>query len=70
VAWKAVAIIHEGINQIELIVANTMLNLCHSGLQQVKEDAYFKVALKEDKIIYHEKGHVVGDAGPSTSIPS
>jgi len=46
-------------------VANTMLNLCHGGLQEVGEAERLEVALTEDEITYHEN---IGDVGSSMSI--
>jgi hypothetical protein len=46
-------------------VANTTLNLCHGGLQEVGEAEHLEVALTEDEIAYHGN---VGDVGPSMNI--
>jgi hypothetical protein len=64
-AQKATTIIQEGVDEMRHIVANTMLNLCHGGLQEVGEAERLEVALTEDEIAYHEN---VGDVGPSMSI--
>jgi hypothetical protein len=51
------------------VVANIMLNLYHDGLQEVGEAQHLEAVLTKDEIIYHERGHVVGDVGSCTSIP-
>lgn len=46
-------------------VANTTLNLCHEGLQEVRKDVRLEVLLTKDKIVYNGN---VGDTGLSTNI--
>jgi len=58
--------IHKGINEMRHLVANTTLNLCHGGLQEVGEVERLEVTLAEDKIIYYGN---IGDGGSSTSVP-
>ena len=50
----------------ECIMDNITLNLCHGGLQKVREAEHFKVTLTENEITYRES---VGDVSPSMSIP-
>lgn len=57
--------IHESVDEMRCIVANTMLNLYCGGLQEVGEVQNLEVALAKDEIAYHES---VGDVDPSTSI--
>jgi hypothetical protein len=66
-AWKAATVIHEGVDEMRWIVANTTLNLYSGGLQEVREVECLEVTLTEDEIAYRES---VKDVGPSTSIPS
>jgi len=66
-AWKAATFIREGVYEMRYIVANTTLNLCSGGLQEVREVECLEVALTEDEIAYREN---FKDIGPSKSIPS
>jgi hypothetical protein len=64
-ACKAATVIHEGVDEMRWIVANTTLNLCSGGLQEVREVECLEVTLTEDEIAYRES---VKDIGPSMSI--
>ena len=48
-------------------MANNTLDLCRRELQ---EDEQLYAALPDDEIAFRERGHVVRDVGPSTSVPS
>ena len=50
--------------------ANTTLDLCRCGLQQVGEAEHLDATLANDEITFRERGQVFRDAGPSMSIPS
>jgi hypothetical protein len=45
-----VVTIHKGVDKIRYIMANTTLNLCHGGLQEVREAECFETSLTEDEI--------------------
>ena len=64
-ARKAVSVIQECVDKMGCIIANITLNLCHGGLQKVREAAHLEVALMEEEIAYHGS---VGDVSPSISI--
>jgi hypothetical protein len=49
-ARKAATTIHEGVDKIRYIMANTTLNLCHGGLQEVGEAECLETSLTEDEI--------------------
>ena len=66
-ACKAATVIHEGVDEMRWIVANTTLNLYSGGLQEVREVECLEVTLTEDEIAYRES---VKDVDPSMSIPS
>ena len=66
-AQKAATDIRKGVNEIRCIVANTTLNLCSGGRQEVREAGCLEVALTEDDFAYRGS---VEDVGLSTSIPS
>ena len=51
-------------------MANNTLDLCRRGLQEAGEAEHLDAALADDEIAFREWGHVVRDAGPSTSVPS
>ena len=48
-------------------MANTMLNLCSDGLQEVDEAKPLKAVLTKDKISYHEQKPIIREVSPSTS---
>jgi len=52
-------------DEMRYIVANTTLNLCFGGLQEIGEVRRLETTLTKDGIAYHGS---VGDVGPSTSI--
>ena len=58
--------IHEDIDEMRCIVANTTFNICHGRLQETGEVECLEVASIEDEITYRES---VGNTGPSMSIP-
>jgi len=62
-AQKAAITICECVNEMWHIVANTTLNLCHGGLQEVEKVKCIEVTLTKDMIAYRGS---VRDAGPST----
>jgi len=62
-AQKATTTIHERVDKIRRIMANTKLNLCCGGLQEVREAECLEIALVEDEIAYH------GSVGLSISVP-
>jgi hypothetical protein len=62
-AWKTTITICECVNEMWHIVANTTLNLCHGGLQEVEKVKCIEVTLTKDMIAYRGS---VRDAGPST----
>jgi hypothetical protein len=65
-ARKTATIIREGVNKMGCIVANTMLNLCYGRLQDFRKVERFEATLAKDEIVYHG---IVGDVGPSKSVP-
>jgi hypothetical protein len=71
-ARKTVTTIHEGVDEMGRIVANTMLNLWCGGLQEVGEAERLEMTLMKYEIAYHgsdeDASSFTSISGPSTSI--
>jgi len=50
-AWKATTAIQECVDEMRRIMANITFNLCHGGLQKVREAEHFEVALTEARLL-------------------